>query len=195
MGLMSPVNFGREPARAAPWIGQMPINVHNTGLMKTTNVGRFLLLPLALAGTLIVGALDDAEGQSRMLMLRLEGASRLDCTFSTLAMGDWDDPATTVEVTPSEFELSFFDIDVEEGTAEAEGQFGSSYIVLRYQSGYLHLMQMLGAGPLRLTTVLAQELEDGRFMAIHTRHEYSPTILPGFTSRPEMYVGGCIVGR
>ena len=161
--------------------------------MNTNFAKRLLILPLTAAGVLMLGTFDAAEGQSRQLMLRLEGTSTLDCSFSTLATGDWDDAATSVEVDAAEFELSFFDIDADEGTAEAEGQFGASYIVVRYSSGYLHLMQMLGAGPLRLTTVLAQELPDGRFMAIHTRHEYSPTILPGFTSRPEMYVGACSV--
>ena len=161
--------------------------------MNRCSVNRFLLLPLTVAIALLAGRSDDAVGQSRQLQLRLEATTRLDCSFSTLATGDWDDVATTAAVTPSEFELSFFDIDAEEGTAEADGQFGSSYIVVRYSSGYLHLMQMLGSGPLRLTTVLAQEAGDGRLMAIHTRHEYSPTILPGFTSRPEMYLGACSI--
>lgn len=193
MGQMSPVNFGPGPALDAAWIGQTPTSMHNTGPMNTSYTSRLLLLPLTATAALMLGTFDSAEGQSRQLMLRLEGTSTLDCSFSTLATGDWDDDATAVAVAPTEFELSFYDIDADEGTAEAEGQFGSSYIVVRYASGYLHLMQMLGAGPLRLTTVLAQELPDGRLMAIHTRHEYSPTILPGFTSRPEMYVGACSV--
>ena len=193
MGLMSAVNFVPGRPSAAPQTGQIPASVHNTEPMNTKNARRLLLLPLTAAGALMFGAFDTADGQSRLLMLRLEGTSTLDCSFSTLATGDWDAAATSVGVAESEFELSFYDIDVDEGTAEAEGQFGSSYIVVRYASGYLHLMQMMGAGPLRLTTVLAQELPDGRLMAIHTRHEYSPTILPGFTSRPEMYVGACSV--
>jgi hypothetical protein len=30
-------------------------------------------------------------------------------------------------------------------------------------------------------------------LAVHVRHEYSPAIIPGFTSRPEMYVGDCAI--
>ncbi len=54
-------------------------------------------------------------------------------------------------------------------------------------------MQMQSAGPLYTTTVLAKETRDGRLMAIQTRHEYTDISLPGFTSRPEMYLGDCAV--
>jgi hypothetical protein len=53
---------------------------------------------------------------------------------------------------------------------------------------------MYGSGPLYTTTVLAKESRDGRLLAIHTRHEYTDVSLPGFTSRPEMYLGECAVG-
>ena len=52
-------------------------------------------------------------------------------------------------------------------------------------------MQMSDAGPLYLTSVIARAAGEGKLMAMHTRVEYSPTIIPGFTSRPEMYVGEC----
>jgi hypothetical protein len=54
-------------------------------------------------------------------------------------------------------------------------------------------MQMSEAGPLHVTTVFAAESSAGRLKASHTRHEYSPTMVPGFTSRPEMYIGDCAV--
>ncbi len=54
-------------------------------------------------------------------------------------------------------------------------------------------MQLMNAGPLYLTTILAQPTEDGRLKAVHARHEYTQVRLPGFTSRPEMYLGDCAV--
>jgi hypothetical protein len=66
---------------------------------------------------------------------------------------------------------------------------------VRYQSGYLHIMQMSDAGPLYLTTVLARAAGEGKLMAVHTRIEYTPTIIPGFTSRPEMYLGTCTIAN
>jgi hypothetical protein len=32
-------------------------------------------------------------------------------------------------------------------------------------------------------------------MAVHTRHEYTDISLPGFTSRPEMYIGDCAAAQ
>lgn len=150
--------------------------------------------------TIIVGAVlaaalgvsSDASGQTA-LQRRLAQATRIDCSFSVKITGDWDGADASAMVDITDFEASFFDINVDEGTAEADGRFGSSYIVVRYSFGYLHLMQMFNSGPLYLTTVLAQETENGRFKAVHTRHEYTPTVLPGFTSRPEMYIGDCAV--
>ncbi|MBN1239991.1 MAG: hypothetical protein JXB36_15925 [Gammaproteobacteria bacterium] len=131
--------------------------------------------------------------QSNALQQRLENATRIECSFGVIATGTWEDAGPTVSVEAAELTAAFFDIDVGGGTAEAEGPYGNSFIVVRYAEGYLHFMQMAHAGPLHLTTVLAQESTDGRMKAVHTRHEYSPTVLPGFTSRPEMYVGDCAV--
>jgi hypothetical protein len=96
-------------------------------------------------------------------------------------------------VEDSSFEASFFDINLEEGTAEADSRFGPSCIVVRNSFIYLHLMQMFNAGPLYVTTVFDRETTPGRLMATHTRLEFSPTRVPGFTSRPEIYIGDCAV--
>lgn len=150
----------------------------------------------ALSAFLLLGSLHvpDAHAQSIALQRRLAAATKVDCSFSTLATGTWKDGATQATVSEVSVEASFFDVNADEGTAEADSRFGASLIIVRYSEGYLHFMQMLYSGPLYLTTVLAQETDDGRLLAVHTRHEYSPTMLPGFTSRPEMYVGSCTIG-
>jgi hypothetical protein len=124
---------------------------------------------------------------------RLAAAKRLECSFAVLATGTWDKNVPAVAVTPSELKAAFFDINVDEGTAEAESEYGASFISVRYAAGYLHIMQMSDAGPLYLTTVIARAAGEGKLLAVHTRLEYSPTIIPGFTSRPEMYVGSCSI--
>jgi hypothetical protein len=154
--------------------------------------------PEAFSGTLVfaitlLGVASSTFAQSRGLEERLAGATRVDCSFTALAQSSWDDDAPSAAVEPAELEAAFFDINTSEGTAEAEGRFGATFIVVRYSHGYLHFLQMSDAGPLHVTTVLAQESASGRMKAVHTRHEYTPTILPGFTSRPEMYVGDCAV--
>lgn len=146
---------------------------------------------LAAAVLLLPAGSVDAQGGA--LERRLAAATQVDCRFVSLATGTWEDDGPTASVTETDHEASFFDIDIDGGTAEAEGRFGATFIVVRHAHGYLHFMQMSDAGPLHLTTVLAQETSGGRLKAVHTRHEYSPTVLPGFTSRPEMYVGDCEV--
>lgn len=147
----------------------------------------------AIAIMVAVGHFTPAAAQSRDLQRRLEGATRVECTFSTLAMGTWDGAQAQAAVQPAELSATFHDIDVDEGTAEAGSDYGDSFISVRYTNGYLHFMQMRSSGPLYVTTVFAQESTGGRMKAVHTRHEYTPTMLQGFTSRPEMYVGDCAV--
>ena len=149
---------------------------------------------IALAGLALLGATrPDAAAAQGGLDRRLAVAKRIECSFSVLATGTWDKNVPAVAVTPTELKAAFFDINVDEGTAEAESAYGASFISVRYTAGYLHIMQMSDAGPLYLTTVIARAAGEGKLLAVHTRLEYSPTIIPGFTSRPEMYVGSCSI--
>ncbi len=149
---------------------------------------------IALAGLAVLGATEpDAAAAQGGLDRRLAAAKRIECSFSALATGTWDKNVPAVAVTPTELTAAFFDINVDEGTAEAESAYGATFISVRYSAGYLHIMQMSDAGPLYLTTVIARAAGEGKLLAVHTRLEYTPTIIPGFTSRPEMYVGSCSI--
>ena len=134
----------------------------------------------------------DVSAQSA-LDRRLATAKKLDCSFSTFALGNWEKNTPSLTVKPAELKAAFTNINVDEGTAEAETAYGASFISVRYAQGYLHIMQMSDAGPLYLTTVFARAAGEGRLMAVHTRMEYSPTVIPGFTSRPEIYLGTCSI--
>ena len=108
--------------------------------------------------------------------------------------GNWKSGTPSADVGPATIAVGFKNISVDEGTADLEGKLGgSSLVVVRYSNDYLHLMQSQGDGPLYTTTVFAREAKEGRLMAVHTRHEYTLVSLPGFTSRPEMYLGDCAV--
>ena len=155
---------------------------------------RQLLEPL-LPFALILGLSGATFGQAGALHERLAKAASLSCTFSALAVGTWTNGTAGAETTRATLLVKYVAINVDEGTADAEGQFvGASSVVVRYVNGYLHLMQTHRAGPLYTTTVLAKETKGGRLMAVHTRHEYSDVRLPGFTSSPEMYLGDCAPG-
>jgi hypothetical protein len=163
-----------------------------TALLTTLSTG--VLVAAALAALVLPGP-SAAQGAAKSAALekRLLGAKKLSCTFSILTTGNWDGAKASAAVTPAKLEVKFSSIDLDEGTAEADGGFGDSFISAKYAHGYLHFMQISDAGPLYITTVLATETTAGHFKAIHTRHEWSPAVVPGFTSRPEMYVGECAV--
>jgi hypothetical protein len=148
-----------------------------------------------IALALIVCSTHTSYGQAAALRERLVKAKSLNCTFPVVATGTWKDGAPSGEVAQASLKVSFTSVNVEEGTADAESAFGGGFIVVRQSNDYLHLMQMHGSGPLYTTTVLARETKEGRMMAIHTRHEYTDVRLPGFTSRPEMYLGECTIGN
>jgi hypothetical protein len=151
----------------------------------------FLACPALLA--LLAGT---AFGQAAGLQQRLAKATRLECTFPLVARGTWKEGTPSGDLTASKLSVTFTNINIDEGTADAGSALGTaatSLVVVRYSNDYLHLMQMHGAGPLYTTTVFARETKDGRLMAVHTRHEYTQVSLPGFTSRPEMYLGDCAV--
>ena len=152
-------------------------------------ITRLLLIP-ALVACLIV----PAAAQVAALQKRLAAAKSVSCTFPALATGSWKDGVPSVGVTAATLKVTFTNINIDEGTADSEGAFGGSFIVVRHSTDYLHLMQSQGSGPLYTTTVFARETKEGRLMAVHTRHEYTDVRLPGFTSRPEMYLGDCSLG-
>jgi hypothetical protein len=155
-----------------------------------------MVFPIRVAGALpvlLLTATTAAFAQAGSLQERLVNAKGLDCTFPVLATGTWKDGVPAGTVGTSTIKVAFTDVNVDEGTAAADSPYGASFIVLRQASDYLHLMQMHSSGPLYTTTVIARETKDGRLMAVHTRHEYTDVRLPGFTSRPEMYLGDCAI--
>jgi len=132
-----------------------------------------------------------ANAQITPLQEELAEATAVDCHFTSQVMSDWDGSDTLFETQPADLDVSFSNVNADEGTADAGTNFGDALIVVRYASDYLHLLQMFRTGPLYVTTVLAYQNDDDRFLAVHTRHEYTALALPGFTARPEMYIGDC----
>jgi hypothetical protein len=151
-------------------------------------------IPALLALSAVAASMPaPASAQDRALMQRLQATVRAECRFTQMATGNWQDGGPSFTTAESDLTTIFYDIDVESGTAEAEGRFGASYIVVRLAQGYLHFMQTLSAGPVYVTTILASPTTDGRLKAVQTRHEYTQVSLPGFTSRPEIYLGDCAI--
>lgn len=148
--------------------------------------------PGATAAALLVAALAAFPGAFAQEQ-DLYDATALDCSFTVIATANWADGDAEATVEPSTLSLRFEEIDADGATAAIVGPYGASHIIVRQTGDYLHLVQMFTVGPLYTTTVIDRETADGRWMAVHTRHEYTDTRLVGFTSRPEQYIGDCAV--
>lgn len=124
---------------------------------------------------------------------RLSSLKALKCSFTALARGVWVQGTVSAESGRSNLVLEFAEINPDEGTATAVTGSGTSEIIARLSSGVLHLLQMSSGAPLAVTTVWPTEAGPERFIAVHSRHEYTAVSLPGFTSRPEQNYGWCAV--
>jgi len=150
-------------------------------------------LRVCLTALLVSVAVTGLAAQRTSLQQRLAAATSLRCSFTTVATGTWTGGVPEAASKPAKLTLNFKDVNVDEGTADAEATFGGSFVVVRHTTDYLHLMQSHSAGPLYTTTIFARESKDGRMIAVHTRHEYTDVSVAGFTSRPETYLGDCAV--
>ena len=109
--------------------------------------------------------------------------------------GEWKDGKTTPELKTASLSLGFQDVEAEEGSANTVGGFGPPHIITRLSATSLHFMQVSREGPLYVTTIFAKESNPEKFLAVHTRHEFTEISLPGFTSKPEQYYGECVVAE
>jgi hypothetical protein len=151
------------------------------------------LAALAIPLAVLLGAASPALAQQGPLQEALSRTTAIDCRFTAHVTSDWDGGTAVAEAMEADFGVSFTNVNADEGTADAGTDFGDAFINVRYTNEYLHFVQFFRAGPLYVTTVMAIESEDDRLLAVHTRHEYTAVALPGFTSRPEIYVGDCAI--
>ena len=125
--------------------------------------------------------------------LTLSSVTAMTCTFPIMWLGNWN-KAGDAEGAPqkSDLVLKYHDIDTSDGTAEVAGFTGNFFITARVVGNVaLHLLHTDAAGPVYITTVFNKPAHAGKFKASHSRHEFTDVSLPGFTSRPEQYIGEC----
>ena len=132
----------------------------------------------------------------------LATVQRLKCSFTQKVVGTWDkDAAPSVEMSPAKLSMVFDAIDTQDATANvvdvSAPDAGAPHITVRLLANNLHFMAMNISGSVYLTTVFADRdsSASGNFKAVHTRHEFTPTRLTGWTSRPEQYYGQCQVTK
>jgi hypothetical protein len=135
-----------------------------------------------------------APHNSRAAQGKLAAAKSLRCTFQLNATGTWKkEGQPEAALKPATLVLQFDSINVDDGTARLRNGTMESEIIVRFVTGYLHLMQSFRSGPLYTTTVFDKATPSGKLKAVHSRHEYFETPLDGATSSPEQYYGECEV--
>ena len=121
--------------------------------------------------------------------------SELRCDFRYMAVSNWADQGPTLEAMPARLSLRFTAIRAQDGSADAEGGFGSPHVTALLAGRHLHFFQTTQIGTLYATTVFDEPDANGRLRAVHSRHEVTDVSVPGFTSKPEQYYGQCAVVR
>lgn len=160
--------------------------------MRTRHALRVVTLALGLgAVSLAAPAPLLARAQAPVSLTDVTG---LACEFSTITTGNWTKAGeASITPAPSTLTVEFNSINTTEGSANLKGGTGNLVITLMLLGGNLHLVVTNPGGALYLTTVTPAEARPGRYRAVHTRHELTETavVIPGYTSRPEMYLGDC----
>jgi len=153
---------------------------------------------LAVVGVFSLGSRAPSAQQlsQKALQDKLAAAKSLKCDFTSMATVTWTkEGVPQAELKPTKMSLQFLKVNLDEGSAEMKGDFGTYELIVKLSETTLHFIHSFRAGALYTTTVFAKETHDGRLKAVHTRHEYVEIVLPGFTSRPEQYYGECSVGQ
>jgi hypothetical protein len=147
------------------------------------------LIPVVLAALF----LSTNAANAQKIEERMEKATAVSCLFTAQAVGNWTGGTPKVDTRTPKLVVEFHEVNVDEGSSKAKGEFGSSDILVRYSAGSLHFLQSFRTGPLYVTSIFNREVTpgSGKLLAAHTRHEFTAIALPGFTSRPEQYYGEC----
>jgi hypothetical protein len=127
----------------------------------------------------------------------LADVQSLKCSFTVLTTGTWEKNVPSAEVTKATLTVQYDAIDTQDGTANvvnvSSSSAGAPHVTVRVLADNLHFLAMNVSGSVYLTTVFAdKESRSGSaFKAVHSRHEFTPVRLAGWTSRPEQYYGHC----
>jgi hypothetical protein len=114
---------------------------------------------------------------------RIAAATRLRCSFTSQAKALWRaDGSIDASAGPATLTLRFEQIDADTGVAQLRNGSMMSEVIVRASDGYLNFLQVFRTGPMYTTTVFDAGSRDGKFRAVHSRHEYFAVPLPGATS-------------
>jgi hypothetical protein len=107
------------------------------------------------------------------------------CTFPLYSAGAWKSGEPQAQIKQADqFTLTIDDIDTDSGSGRVTGTAGPVEVTALLTVSSLHFMERSVTGTLNITTIFVSEGGGKKFRAVHSRHDYLPMSIPGFTSEP-----------
>ena len=122
----------------------------------------------------------------------------LKCTFPVYSVGAWKGGEPQAQIKQADqFTLIIDDIDTDSGSGRVTGTAGPVEVTALLTVSSLHFMERSVTGTLNVTTIFVSESGARTFRAVHSRHDYLPMSIPGFTSEPTVTqnYGTCEAGQ
>jgi hypothetical protein len=120
------------------------------------------------------------------------------CSFPVYSVGAWKTGEPQAQIKQADqFTLTIDDIDTDSGSGRVTGTAGPVEVTALLTVSSLHFMERSVTGTLNVTTIFVSEGGVKKFRAVHSRHDYLPMSIPGFTSEPTVTqnYGTCEAGQ
>lgn len=124
----------------------------------------------------------------------LGAAKTLQCALTVESAASWNASEPKAETKPIRMALRYEEVDTDDGTARFVGSSGRSDVAARFVRDTLTFIHSATDGSVALTTV-SRSTKDGRWLAVHTRHEFTETSSAGVTLGPAQFYGTCAIER
>jgi hypothetical protein len=107
------------------------------------------------------------------------------CSFPVYSVGAWKTGEPQAQIKQADqFTLTIDDIDTDSGSGRVTGTAGPVEVTALLTVSSLHFMERSVTGTLNITTIFVSDGGVKKFRAVHSRHDYLPMSIPGFTSEP-----------
>jgi hypothetical protein len=113
-------------------------------------------------------------------------------------VGAWKTGEPQAQIKQADqFTLTIDDIDTDSGSGRVTGTAGPVEVTALLTVSSLHFMERSVTGTLNITTIFVSDGGVKKFRAVHSRHDYLPMSIPGFTSEPTVTqnYGTCEAGQ
>lgn len=151
----------------------------------------------ALTGLLVLTGVQTAFAQSTEKN-PLALVKSFKCSFPVYSVGAWKTGEPQAQIKQADqFTLTIDDIDTDSGSGRVTGTAGPVEVTALLTVSSLHFMERSVTGTLNITTIFVSDGGVKKFRAVHSRHDYLPMSIPGFTSEPTVTqnYGTCEAGQ